>query len=947
MKQSLKIIALITFLILVMSYGFSQEKIDLKQSLEWPDYILKGKMDNGIDYYIMEHKKPKNRVVAWVAVRAGSLQETDKERGMAHYLEHMGFDGTKNFPPGELVKYFGSIGTDMGPGINAYTSFDRTVYMVEVTTDKEEYLDKAITALSDYASTMLLLKEQVEREKPVILEELRLGSDVDKRLWEKKINIIFKDSLYPDRMPIGIKETIEKFTQEDLKNFYSTWYRPDMMSIVVVGDCKSPEIEKKLKTIFGSIPQAKGNKPDLYVPFKPHKEIYTGVITDPEMKATSLTISYLREAEKIETMEDYKRALCDALIFKMINMRFELEKYKLDTPVINSHGYKSGWLKYLTEVAFGAEVNQGKAMKALNVIMEYTEGFRTHGFTAIERDEAQSQLLQDNRKAKEERDTKESRSYVSSIMNDLMHDSIYTSYEQDYELAKKLLPTITDEEIKSRIKYLLEPVNMSVVIEGPPGDMGDVTEDKVLAAAEDIMKRGGTPYKLEKINYSYDYSNLKSGDILSRKEYKETGITELKLSNGLTVLLKPTEFDKDTVYVSYISTGGKFLEQPDCPLMFDVAQTAWGKGGTEDLTQFEVERLLKGTNIRFATGGSTLYGIHGNSAKNELEKLCQWMYQYMVRPGYREEGIAYGIKLVQDNIRYMSQYQEGAMMEAEDKILLPNSPFSATATEEEVGTYRDKEKLKLFQTLSCVPSNSELVIAGSFDLEETVSLVCKYFGSLPSCEKPSVPYTYLKADFPEGNTKRIVYRGMENRCLLSVIYPGCMKNDSDLVPLKLLAKILDRRYWDKIRIEKSLAYSVWAGNISPLTIKGHGRFELGGGCNPDKVDEVISCMMSEIKDVQQNGPSEEELDSVKKILLKDYDEKLERNSFWIGEIQGSYLFNYDREKALTNKDLISKITASEVQETAKKYLNEKNNVIIIALPEENTSLEGDKKKEQK
>ncbi len=945
MKQSLKIIALITFLVIVMSYGFAQEKIDLKQSLTWPEYILKGKMDNGIDYYIMEHKKPKNRILAWIAVRAGSLQETDKERGIAHYLEHMGFDGTKNFPPGELVRYFESIGTDMGPDINAYTSFDRTVYMIEVTDEKEEYLDKAITALSDYASTMLLLKEQVDREKPVILEELRLGSDVDKRVWEKWINLVFKDSRYPSRLPIGIKETIENFSQEDVKNFYSTWYRPDLMSIVVVGDCKAAEVEKKIKTMFSSMPQAKGDKPDLFVPFKPHKEIYTGVITDPELKPTSISISYLREAEKTVTMEDYKRDLSDRLLLTMINMRFALEKYKLDTPLINASGYKSGWLRSLTEAGFSAEVNPGKAMKALDVMMEYIEGFRTHGFTDVERAEAQSQMLQNLRKAKEEKETRESRVYINSIMSDLMHDSIYTSYEQDYELAQKLLPLITDEEINSRIKYLFEPVNMSVVIQGPPDDMKQIKEEQVLSSVNTVIKNGGTPYKLEKINYSYDYSNLKPGEVLSKKEYKDPGITELKLSNGLTVLLKPTEFDKDTVYVSYTSTGGKLLEQADTPCMCDVAQIAWGKGGTEDLTQFEVERLLKGTNIRFSTGGSTLYGIYGNSAKSELEKLCQWMYQYMVRPGYREEGIAYGIKLVQDDIRYMSQYQEGAMTEAENKILLPNNPLSVTATEEEVAKYRDREQLKQFQTLSCVPSNSELVITGAFNPDEAIPVLCKYFGSLPAGEKPSVPWTYLRADFPEGNTKRIVYRGMENRCMLTVLFPGCMKYEPDMVPLRVLAKILDMRYWDKIRVEKSLVYAVWAGNISPLTIKGHGRVQLGAGCNPDKVDEVTECMMAEIRDIKQNGPSEEELNSAKKILLKDYNEKLERNSFWLGEMQGSYLFNYDHEKALKNKDLISTIKAEEVKAAAIKYLDEKNNVIIIALPEEKTSSEGDKQKE--
>lgn len=926
----LRLIVVFMVTLLLCSRSFGQ---DNKEKLKWPDFIVKGKLENGMQYFIMEHKKPKNRIQAWIVVKAGSIQETEKERGIAHFMEHMGFNGTKHFPPGELVKYFQSIGTDIGPDINAFTSFDRTTYMIEVSTEKEEYLNKAFDALSDYAGFMSLLPEEIEKEKGVILEELRLGSDVDKRVSEKEWAVIFKDSLYPERFPIGIKETISAFTPEDFKRFYASWYRPDMMSLIVVGDFKAPAIEKKVKDCFGQIASSKEKMPDLIVPFKPHKEIYTCVITDPELKSTSLNISYLREPSSLNTIEDYRKLLVDRLIFQMINMRFRQEKYKLNTPVISSGGYASGWLKSLTEVSFYASVKPGKSLDAVKVITGYIEGLRQGGFSDVERQEAQSELLQSMKKSKEEKDTRLARYYTSAIMNATMHDGVFLSPEEEYSLAVKIFPEIKNEEIISRVKYLMEPVNMSVIVTAPVKDAGNITKEKILSSVESIIKSGGTAYSIEKINYSYDYSKLKGSKVLSKKYYKSSNVTELKLANGLTVLLKPTDFDKDTVMVNYVSLGGKLLEKPDTPGMFDVASIAWGKGGTKDLTQFQVDRLLKGTNIRLMTGGSSMYGIYGNSSREELEKLCQWMWQYLQRPGYREEGIASAITSLQDNLRWISQYQEGAMMDVESKLLLPGHPRSASYNEEDIAGYTDPENLKSFQTMSCVPSNSELTIIGAFKLEDGINVACKYFGSIPSGKKPSVMSAYLRTEFPPGNTRYEIYKGMENRCLASIYFPGCMKSDKDTIALKVLAKILDTRYWNKIREEKSLAYAVWAANYSSLAIKGYGRFEIGFGTNPEKINEVIRIAMNEIKELRENGPSKEELESAKKVLLSGHEEEIERNYYWVGQIEGSSLFNYNFEKSLKEKDEVEKITEKDIQVMAKKYLHEQNNIILLALPE--------------
>jgi len=931
-KKQLILFFLLLFALNMFTQGNTQEVSELK----WPDNIVKGTLDNGFTYYIMKNEKPAGRVFADLIVKAGSIHEKDEERGMAHFIEHMAFNGSENFASGELVKYFESIGVDFGPDINAYTSFDRTVYSIEMPVEKEEYIDRGLLALSDYASGLFFLPEEVEKEKGIILEELRLGRDVSTRVFEQEIALTMKGSLYPDRLPIGTEETVSSFTDEDLKKFYSAWYRPDLMHLVLVGDYDPLEMEKKIKELFGKIPLPETEKPDLLVPFKPHDEIYTGLITDAELEETSLSAGYLREPEKVVTLEDFRRDICDTILFGIINRRFAQEEYKSDTPVVSSGAYISTWMPSMIETGFWCSAKPGRAAEALEVIMGYSEGFRNYSFSDVERKEVETELLESLRKTAEEEETIESYTYLSVIGDSAMRDNIYVSFKDTYRLVQELLPTITNEEIQSRIQYLFEPCNMSVIIEAPEKDRVELEKTAILPLVEKIMTGGGVEYELEALDYSYDYTSLVPGEVVSRKDYKELNLTIIELSNGLKVLLKPTEFDKDTVIINYSSLGGKLLQQPETPGMFAVSSGAWQSGGTEDLTQFEADRLMSSKNISLGMGGGVLYWICGSSSRNEGETLCQWMWQYLNRPGYSREGIDYSIKSVQENIRYYSQYLEGVMYEEEDKLLLPNNPLSVQATEEEVEKYTDPESLKTFQKLSFVPSNSELTILGAFEIEEGIRLACKYFGSLPAGEKPSIPSGYLETEFPQGNTERIVYKGLEEKCLGTVIFPACMYDDPEKPAVDFLADILDTRINHEIREEKSLAYSIWASQSSPVSIKGYGRFYVEFGCDPEKVYDVLDAVTAEIKDIKENGVTEEEMESTRKVILSDYKEAIETNEYWLSELDGITIFNYDPEELLKFEEKYSSVTAEQVRHMANKYLNEKNRVLLIGLPEETT-----------
>ena len=915
-------------------FALNGAAISIATELEWSPDVVSGTLDNGFTYYILHHNKPKNRIFADLLVRAGSVNEREDQRGIAHFIEHMAFNGSNNFPPGELIKYFESIGVDFGPDVNAYTSIDRTVYSLEIPTEKEEYVEKGLLAFGDYAGGLLFLPEEVDKEKGIILEELRLGRDVSTRVFEQEIEITLKNTLYPERLPIGVEETVSSFTSEDLKEFYSHWYRPDLMSLVVVGDYDPYELEKEIKEVFGKLPVPEGEKPDLTVPFAPHEEIYEGLITDKELEETSVYISYLRDPEKTKTIEDYKRDLCDTIIFEMLNRRFTEEEYKAETPLIYSGGYISNWLPAMIEAGLWASVKPGKALEGLEVVMAYGEGFRNYGFNKVEREEVEAELLEFFRKSAEEEDTHESYVYLNMIEDAVTKGNVYIPLRENYEMAKELIPSITDEEINARINYLFDPLNMAVIVEAPEEAAGEIKEEEILPIVEKVMTEGGISYELEALEYSYDYSSLLPGEIVSREDYEELNLTVLELSNGLKVLLKPTDFDKDTVIVNYSGLGGKLLQKPENPGMYAVSSVAWTNGGTKDLKQFEVDRLLNSKNISIGAGGSTLYWLYGSSSKAEFETLCQWLWQYLERPGYSDEGIDYAIKTAQESIRSYSQYLEGAMYKAEDRILLPNNPLSVYATEEEVENYRNPEELKKFQELSFIPGNGELTILGAFELEEGIELACKYFGSLPADGKPEIPAAYLKAEFPSGNTERIIYKGIEEKCLGTVIFPACTYDDPNKPAVDILADILDTRLNDTVREEKSLAYSIWAMQSSPLSIKNYGRFYIEFGCDPEKIEEVLEAVTVEINDIKENGITKKELETAKKIILSDYEEAKETNDYWLGELEGITIFDYPAEDLLKFEERYNAVTAEEVEEAARAYLNEKNKVVLMGFPEE-------------
>jgi len=504
--------------------------------LSWDPSVVQGVLDNGMPYFIMKNAKPENRVEYRLLVRAGSVQETDAQQGVAHFIEHMGFNGTEHFAAGDLVDYFEGVGVEFGPDTNAYTSFDHTMYMLSLPVEKEP-MEKGLLAMRDYAGGMLFLPEELEKEKGVVLEELRLGRDMYTRITEQALAIALKGSKYAERLPIGKKENVEAFDPALCKDFYSTWYRPDNMAFVVVGDIDVKEMEQKIKDTFGALKNPSG---DFTLPiFKdaPHDDLYAGIITDKELPVSMVFVTYTREPSPVITEDNYRIQLAEDLAIGIYNRRLNEVTMSDNPPFKQAYGDTSWSMKGFDVVTAFAQTDMEKERAALERLMTEIERVRRHGVLEQELDEVKSDRAESLRVAVAEKDKRESAPLAGAIAMSWFNAEPFTEITADKALFDAVSGGVTISDVQQAINRIFEPVNMAALLILPESQKSMYKEDDVLAAVHGVSGSDVQAYTREEVVKTTDYSKLQPGKIAERKEFKDIGVTSVTFENGLR--LKP------------------------------------------------------------------------------------------------------------------------------------------------------------------------------------------------------------------------------------------------------------------------------------------------------------------------------------------------------------------------------------------------------------------------
>lgn len=930
-------------LVLLCLFSTAPAQINPNQVMPVDPNVKIGKLANGLTYYIRKNSLPEKRVEMRLVVNAGSILEDDDQRGLAHFMEHMNFNGTTHFPKNELVSYLQSIGVEFGADLNAYTSFDETVYILPVPTDKPGLLDKGLQILQDWAHNATLDSAEIEKERGVVIEEWRLGRGADERMMKQTLPVQYQGSKYADHLPIGNRETLEHFPQNALRRFYKEWYRPDLEAVIIVGDIDVNEMEQKVQQVFGSIPAPASERPRVLFPVPDHQELLTVVAKDKETDVPFIEVMFKKDTLPETTIADYNRYINQSLFTGMLNSRFRERTLKPNPPFINAGaGYGGTYAR--TKDAFrllanSSDTGMGKSLYAL---LEEARRVKLYGFTATELERQKKQLLAFYERTFNEREKRESFNFVDEYVNNFLEREPIPGIEWEYDYIKQYLAAVNIDDINRLAAEWITPNNNMVVTLNASDKVGTQipSQEDIKNIINAVETAKIEPYQEKALASTLlDPSKLQPGKIISSKTDDELGTTTIKLSNGATVVLKPTNFKNDEIIIRAFSKGGHSLVKNDDYYSALNAAQIVQQSGVGDFTGADLSNMLKGKNTNIAmTISQSSESMSGSTTPKELETFFQLAHLYFTQPRKDAEAFeSYKTKQKQlyENLAKNPQIFYSAEFQ---KIMTSNHPRAAALPKPE-----DFDKINLDRAIRIYRERFEnagdftFFVTGSFDEEQIRPLLERYIGSLPTTGKKE-NFKDLGIRPPTGKVEKTINKGTEPQSLVNIVFTApAAYSQQDLYDLHSLGELLTIKLTEKLREEKGGVYGVSAfGGMQKVPYSFY-TFNITFPCAPENADTLTDAALGELKKIMQSGVSPDDLEKIKEQQRRKLEVDSKQNSFWSSNLFDAYYNGYDPRTILNKEKQVEELTAKRLQETAKKYINPGKYIRVVLKPEQNSA----------
>lgn len=898
-----------------------------------------GKLANGLTYYIQNNGKPEDKLELRLAIKAGSILETDEQQGLAHFIEHMNFNGTKNFEKNELVDYLQSIGVKFGADLNAYTSFDETVYILPIPSDDKDKLEKGFTILEDWAHNALLTEEAIDGERGVVLEEYRLGLGPDKRMMQEYLPKVMYNSRYAERLPIGKKEVIEKADYETIRSYYKDWYRPGLMAVIAVGDLDVETIEQKIKSHFSNLKPVENplERKEYGVPN--HKETFVAIATDPEANFSQVRVYYkdLEDAEEVVTISDYKKQLEKNMFSSMINNRLEELANSNTPPFTYGFSYYGGtYSKSKNAYQSFAMTGENSQLAALKALVTENERVKRYGFSESEFERAKKEYLARLEKSYKDRDKQESNRIIGQYVSNFLENAPMPGTAWTYEYAKNNMDEISLENINGLINNFLHDDNRVIVFTGPEKEsVKPVSEKEVLMVLDDVANAEIEKYAENEVRENLITEMPTEGSILETKVDDELGITTFSLSNGAKVVFKKTDFKNDEILFSAYSEGGTSLYNDNEFQTTVFANAGLGEAGIGGLDKNELNKMMSGkiANVRPQIS-SYSEGLNGSSTPKDFETMMQMINLYFTSLNKDEEAYqSFATKQknflgnLMSNPNFYFQNELGKYRNE------GNPRFAGFPTPEKYDEMDYDLAYQKYQERFADASDFTFFFVGNVDEALLKSYASKYIASLPSSNSAE---KFKAPDFREDTSSRrekTVYKGTDPKSQVSILWNGETKYDlEDDFAITALGEILTIKLVEQLREEESGVYGVGArGNMSEIPY-GSYSFSISFPCGPENVENLTKAALLEVNKIKENGPSKEDLAKIKETLRLQRKEQLKENRFWLSQLQKAEI--EDRE--ITNNEdyneMIEDLEADDIQKMAKKYLTD-NYLLGILMPE--------------
>ena len=899
-----------------------------------------GKLENGLTYYIRHNELPEDRADFYIAQKVGSILEEENQRGLAHFLEHMCFNGTTNFPGKALINYLETIGVRFGENLNAYTSIDETVYNIaNVPVIRDGIVDSCLLILHDWANDLTLDPKEIDNERGVIHEEWRTGQGAMMRMYEQALPKAFEGSKYGHRLPIGTIEVIDNFPYQALRDYYEKWYRPDQQGIVVVGDVDVDKVEAKIKEIFSPIEMPANAAERVYEKVPDNKEPIITIAKDKEQPSTMIYIWHKHPATPNEAKGNIGYLVQNyifSMIAKMLNARLDELRQNANPPYIMAVTEDTDFLLAKTTQAFaGIAVSKEDGIPtAISALVREIERARKFGFTASEYARAKADYLRALESAYNEREKVRNGQYVQEYIRHFIDNEPIPGIEMEYTLMNQLAPNIPVEAINSILPQLITDENIVINIFGPDKEgMVYPTEAEILDVLNKTKAEEITAYVDKVSDEPLMKETPKAGKIVKTEE-GPFGSTVLTLSNGVRVVVKNTDFKADEIRMSAFSPGGTSIFGTGEALQVKMLNSVAGLGGLGNFSNVDLEKVLAGkkASISASVNGLT-ERVNGSCSPKDFETLMQLVYLTFTAPRMDDAAFESFKQRTKASLANQEADPSIALVDTLNKEMYGNHPMAMRVKADMIDQIDYNRIMEMYKDRFREAGDFTFLFVGNINLEEAKPLIETYLGGLPTINRKE-NFKDIKLDIQKGARKNLFEKQMETpkATVLNIISGNCPFNLKNSLLMTMLSQIMDMVYTETIREKEGASYGV--GTVGQINYpKEEAIFQIVFDTDPTKREKMEQIVMTELQKVAQEGPRPEHLAKVKEFLLKKHIENSKENSYWLGQLDSYYWNNTDMNTDY--EKLVNEMTVEDVKNFTKALLDQ-GNIIEVTMTAEGT-----------
>ncbi|MFO7823232.1 MAG: insulinase family protein [Cyclobacterium sp.] len=934
MKKRQQLIFTLCFSLLVFS---SLAQVDSSKTVPLDDRVKTGQLENGMHFYIQYNPKPESKLELRLVIKAGSMQEKDNQLGLAHFVEHMAFNGSEHFEKNELISYLQSIGVAFGSDLNAYTSFDETVYMLPIPTDEEAKLNNGFQVMRDWAGGLLLESDDIDAERGVVVEEWRTGQGVDQRLRDAYLPVLLHDSRYAERLPIGDMDIIRNAEESVIREFYEDWYRPDLMAIVAVGDVAPEKVEQLIRDYFEGLENPLNAPERTYHEVPVHEENFVKIITDEEAPGIQVQLYYKHQPEPSRTYGDYKNRILRTMFGGMLTQRLDEIRQKADAPFIFAGARYGSLVKGLEFFTTSGVVGPGKAKAGLQSFLEENQRIVQHGFTESELERVKRSLLNSAERSFKEMDKAESRSLVGRYVSHFLNQSFTEGPKQRHEIYQEMIPQITIQEVNELAQQLIRHDNTVVIITAPEKDRDTLPEEsELLALLQKAQEIKTEPYQEKELREELLLSLPEPGKLETIDTLASVELVTVLLENGLKVHFKPTDYKNDEILFTGSSEGGTSLYPEEDHYSAAYAGTAVNVMGIGDFSPSDLRKVLAGKNVQVTPNiGTYSENISGTTSPRDFELALQLMHLYFSSPRMDRDLWDVFLTNQKNQLESAAVNPDFQFNKKVNEIISNGNPRGmGVYSPEQLEAIDVARSLEIYRERFGNIADFEFLFTGNIDLETTIPLIERYLGSLPGNLLEEAEEFKDLGIRPPRDQRELVRVGVDDKSQVILYFNGETPYDLEKSQqFSYLGEILTIKLIETLREEIGGVYGVSARGALSRVPEERFSFTITFPCGPDAVQKLTDAVWEEIKKIQEHGPEAEDLEKVRETKRISLEENLKRNGFWHGQLNAAISGDLPLDTVLGAPERVLGVTGKQVQEVAQEFLKEPNLLQIIRYPE--------------